>query len=226
MRRASSPFTAVILLSTIILAAGSSPSPSQAFLRELLPLASWERQFKITEGKDRGRLVTLTSSPDLANEKRWRLVFGDYAAVQLAREPSGALIMERLDLLKSRSYILYEPALPVIPADFQQNRPLRRETRYRMYSLASGKLRRSGRVIHQLTAASPSRFDTPAGSLDGYYVELDHRMAMEYYSELRFVVGLGFQPDKGPVYGSGRYILTKLGLFSESKSAEVALFTP
>jgi hypothetical protein len=203
-------FNLMICLSTSALPplAWSLPLPSESPLRELIPLASWERQFKITEGKD---------------EKRWRLVFGNYAAVHVVREPDGALTMKRLDLPNSRSFIIYDSALPVMPSDVQSSDLIYRETGYKMYSLATGKLKRTGRVTHQVKPASSSQFDTPAGRLDGYYVEIDHRMDMEYYSQLHLTLGLGCQLDQGPVYGSGHYTLTKLGVFTESKTAGAAL---
>jgi hypothetical protein len=203
--------------------AWSLPLPSESPLRELVPLTSWQRQFKITEGKDRGKVVPLTSEPDLANEKRWKLIFGNYAAVHVVREPGGALTMNRIDLPNSRSFIIYDSPLPVMPSDIASSDLIHRETGYKMYSLATGKLKRAGRVTHQVKPASRSQFDTPAGRLEGYYVEIDHRMDMEYYSQLHLTVGLGCQLDHGPVYGSGQYTLTKLGVFTESKAAGAAL---
>jgi hypothetical protein len=215
----------LIWLSTLALPplAWSLPLPSESPLRELVPLTSWQRQFKITEGKDRGKVVPLTSEPDLKNEKRWKLIFGNYAAVHVVREPGGALTMNRLDLPNSRSFIIYDSPLPVMPSDVSSLDLIHRETGYKMYSLATGKLKRAGRVTHQVKPASRSQFDTPAGRLDGYYVEIDHRMDMEYYSQLHLTVGLGCQLDHGPVYGSGQYTLTKLGVFTESKAAGAAL---
>jgi hypothetical protein len=218
-------FNLLIWLSTLALPplAWSLPLPSESPLRELVPLTSWQRQFKITEGKDRGKVVPLTSEPDLKNEKRWKLIFGNYAAVHVVREPGGALTMNRLDLPNSRSFIIYDSPLPVMPSDVSSLDLIHRETGYKMYSLATGKLKRTGRVTHQVKPASRSQFDTPAGRLDGYYVEIDHRMDMEYYSQLHLTVGLGCQLDHGPVYGSGQYTLTKLGVFTESKAAGAAL---
>jgi len=212
------------LITALPSAAWSLPLPSESPLRELIPLTNWQRQFKITEGKDRGKLVPLTSEPDLTNDKRWKLIFGNYAAIHLVREPGGGLIMERLDLINSRSYIVYESALPVMPSHVGSSDLIRRETGYKMYSLATGKLKRAGRVTHQVKPASPSQFDTPTGRLDGYYVEIDHRMDMEYRSQLHLTLGLGCQLNDGPVYGSGQYTLTKLGLFTESKAAGAVLF--
>jgi hypothetical protein len=218
-------FNLLIWLSTSALPplAWSLPLPSESPLRELVPLTSWQRQFKINEGKDRGKVVPLTSEPDLKNEKRWKLIFGNYAAVHVVREPGGALTMNRLDLPNSRSFIIYDSPLPVMPSDVSSLDLIHRETGYKMYSLATGKLKRAGRVTHQVKPASRSQFDTPAGRLDGYYVEIDHRMDMEYYSQLHLTVGLGCQLDHGPVYGSGQYTLTKLGVFTESKAAGAAL---
>lgn len=229
MRRPFAVICNIIICLTISILppiAWSLPLPSESSLRELIPLATWQRQFKITEGKDRGKVVPLTSEPDLANEKQWKLIFGNYAAIHLVRAAGGGLTMERLDLLKSRTYIIYDSALPVMPGDFRSSDHIRRETGYKMYSLATGKLKRSGRVTHQVKPASPSQFDTPAGRLDGYFVEIDHRMDMEYYSQLHLTLGLGCQLDQGPVYGSGHYTLTKLGVFTESKTAGAALLAP
>src|SRR5918994_5766673 len=111
--------------------AWSLPLPSESPLQELIPLAIWQKEFKIIEGKDRGKVVPLTSEPDLANGKRWKLVFGNYAVVHVVREPGGALTMNRLDFPNSRSFIIYDSALPVIPSDFKSSDFINRETGYK-----------------------------------------------------------------------------------------------
>jgi hypothetical protein len=204
-------------------AAWSVPQPPAINARALIPLASWQKQFKITEGKDRGRIVTLISRPDLADDQRWQLVFGDYARILLVKNLSDGLMIERLDLFQSRTYIIYEPALPLLPSAVNLVGSAELQTGYRMYNRDTGKLKRSGRVIHSVKRISRSQFDTPAGLIDGYYIELDHRMDMEYKSQLRLSLGLGFRLDEGPVYGSGQYTVKKLGIFSETKTAAVAL---
>jgi hypothetical protein len=201
----------------------SVPQSPAISAKELIPLASWQKQFKITEGKDRGRTVSLISQPDLVDDKRWQLVFGDYASILLRKNPSGVLMIERLDLFQGRSYIVYEPALPVLPGDVNSVDSTGLQTGYNMYSRDTGKLKRSGRVTHLVKRISRSQFDTPAGLIEGYYIELDHRMDMEYKSQLRLSLGLGFRLDEGPVYGSGRYTVKKLGLFTETKTAAAAL---
>lgn len=203
--------------------AWSFPMSTEATVRELIPLASWQKQFKITEGKDRGRVVSLISQPDLSNEKRWKLIFGDYAAIHVVRGSDGALMMERLDLVKNDSYILYEPALPIMPANINSS-AMRSETGYKMYNLETGKLKRGGRVTHMLRPPSFSQFDTPAGLFEGYYVEIDHLMDMEYRSQLHLTMGLGYRLNEGPVYASGHYTVTKLGVFTATKAAGAALF--
>ena len=197
--------------------------PQEVTVKELIPLARWQKEFKITTGKDRGKVIPLTSQPDIADRRKSKLVFGNYAAILLVKDPSGGLMMERLDLLNSRNYIVYEPALPVLPSDIKAPGFIRRETAYKMYNLDTGKLKRAGRVSHLLKRVSHSQFDTPAGLIDGYYIEIDHRMAMEYYSELHITLGLGCRLDEGPVYGSGQYTVTKLGVFSATKAAAAGL---
>jgi hypothetical protein len=209
--------------SGIVGVAWSLPPPSGITVKELIPLVGWHKQFKITEGKDRGKVVPLISQPDPADEKRWWLVFGDYARLLLLKNPSGALMMERLDLFKSRSYIVYEPALPVVPGDMNLVGSVRLETGYRMYSRETGKLKRAGRITHFVKQISHSQFDTPVGLIDGYYIEIDHRMDMEYNSTLHLRLGLGCRVDEGPVYGSGQYKLKKLGLFTETKTATAGM---
>jgi hypothetical protein len=150
-------------------------------------------------------------------------VFGDYASILLVKNPGGVLMIERLELFQSRSYIVYEPALTVLPRDVNSVDSTTLQTGYKMYSRETGKLKRSGRVTHFVKRISRSRFDTPAGLIDGYYIELDHRMDIEYKSQLRLSLGLGFQLEEGPVYGSGQYTVRKLGLFTETKTAAAAL---
>ena len=130
--------TYCIATSALVGVAWPLSGPREITVKELIPLVSWQKQFKITEGTDRGKLVPLISQPDLADEKRWRLVFGDYAGILLVKSPSGALMMERLDLFKSRSYIVYEPALPVLQSDVSSSGSIRLQTRYKMYSRETG----------------------------------------------------------------------------------------
>jgi hypothetical protein len=223
-------FTPTLVLITYCIAtlafirvAWSVPQPPTINARALIPLASWQKQFKITDGKDRGRIVPLISQPDLADDRRWQLVFGDYASILFVKNLQGDPMIERLDLFQSRTYIVYEPALPLLPSAVNLAGSTELQTGYKMYNRETGKLKRSGRVIHSVKRISRSQFDTPAGIIDGYYIELDHRMDMEYKSQLRLSLGLGFRLDEGPVYGSGQYTVKKLGLFSETKTAAVAL---
>ena len=223
-------FVPVVLTLTLGLVASALPDlawslpPShETSISELIPLVNWQKQFKITEGKDRGRVVPLISHPDLGDKKKWRLVFGDYAGMLLVRGPNGGLMLERLDLFKSRSYVVYEPALPVLPADVSLAGSIRFETGYKMYSLETHKLKRAGKVTHWVQRISQSRFNTPAGVIDGYYVEIAHRMDMEYNSKLYLTLGVGCRVDEGPVHGSGQYTVKKLGLFTETKNAAAGL---
>ena len=192
---------------------------------QLVPLANWQRQFKIIEGKDLGNVVPLISQADLSNAKRWKLIFGDYAGIYLVQGAAGEVAIERLDLFKSRNFIIYEPALPIVPSDINSANVVRRETGYKMFNLDTGKLRRTGRVTHLLKPASASQFETPAGRLDGYYIPIDHLMEMEYHSQLHLSLGLGYRLDEGPIYGSARYSVTKLGVFTATKSAGAALLS-
>ena len=208
--------------------AGGAPQPSSPrhiAPAELIPLASSQREFTIIDGKDRGKLVPLTIQADPANEKRWKLSFGDYGRLSI-RSSSGALILDRLELFKSKSYVVYEPALAVLPADIDAV-GLMRETEYKMYSVETGKLKRAGRVTHRIKRISPSQFNTPAGMIEGYQVELEHKMDMEYHSQLLLNLSLGCRPDEGLVYGSAHYYLRKLGgVLTETKTGAAALSRP
>ena len=199
-----------------------APSPQDVSLKQLIPLSTWNKQFKITEGKDRGKVVPLTLHRDRGKEGRWNLVFGDYAGIVLRNDAGGGFTMERLDLFKSHSYVVYEPALPILITDIISGGAIRRQANFKMFDVETGKLKRAGRVTHWVKQVSPSRFDTPAGLIDGYFIEIDHRMDMPY-AQLQMKLGLGCRLDDGPVFGSGNYTLTKLGLFTETKTATAAL---
>ena len=207
--------------------AGSAPEPvppRHITAGALIPLASSQKEFKIVDGKDQGKLVPLTVQADPADEKRWKLSFGDYGRLAL-RSSAGALILDRLELFKSKSYVVYEPALSVLPAEIGAA-GLVRQTEYKMYSAETGKLKRAGRVTHWIKRISPAQFSTPAGVIDGYQVEIEHKMDMEYHSQLSLTVSLGCRLDEGLVYGSAHYHLKKLGgLLTESKSSAAALST-
>ena len=189
---------------------------------ELMPLAAWQKQFEITEGTERGKLVALVLENDPSREQRWRLGFGDYASVIMRKDATGALVMERIDLLKSRSYIVYEPALPILPRRVGSELSIRRDATFKMYDLEDGKLKRAGRATHIVKQISYSQFDTPAGLIDGYNVDIEHGMRMQY-ARLNIALRLGCRLDDGPVYGAGRYTLRMLGLFSETRSAAAGL---
>lgn len=82
-------------------------------------------------------------------------------------------MVERIDLFKSKSYIVYEPALPLLQVDIHSSGPIQSQAGYRMYSTESGKLKRSGRATHLVKPISQSQFETPAGLIDGYYLEIE-----------------------------------------------------
>jgi hypothetical protein len=93
-----------------------------------------------------------------------------------------------------------------------------------MYNVETGKLKRAGRVTHVVKRVSRSRFSTPAGVIDGYQIEIDHKMDLEYYSQLLLTATLGCRLDDGLVYGSAHYKLRKLGgLLTETKTSAAAL---
>ena len=197
----------------------AAPNPSAP--TRLIPFDRFQRDFEITAGKDKGRVVPLTSRPNAGNKSL--LTFGDYATAHLQRDPSGVLVLERLDLIKSHSYIVYDPVLPILPANLEVASGFNRETNYRMYNSDTGRLKREGRVSHYVQRIARSQFDTPAGPVDGFLIEMDHRMKMEYMSELLISLGLGCREGEGPVFGTGRYRITKLGVFTETKNAEAGV---
>jgi len=80
-------------------------------------------------------------------------------------------------------------------------------------------------VTHLVKRISRSQFNTPAGLIDGYHIEIEHKMDMEYHSQLLLTVGLGCRLDEGLIYGSAHYRLKKLGgLLTETKTSAAALF--
>jgi hypothetical protein len=216
----------VLILTAVLCATVFGPAtwavapPYGVTVRELIPLANWQKQFKITDGKDQGRLVPLTFQS--GTREGWRLNFGDYAGVHLRNDTTGALVMDRLDLFKSRSFIVYEPALPILARDIASGVSILRQANFKMYDRDTGKLKRTGHASHLVKQVSRSQFETPAGLIEGYYIEIEHRMDMQF-AQLNMSLGLGCRLDEGPVYGTGRYTLRKLGLFSETKTAAAAL---
>ena len=224
MTRAHIGLTFIVSLGAMIfghLAWALAPS-YEITIRELIPLADWQKQFKITDGRDRGKVVPLTFHRGAGTKDGWRLDFGDYAGIYLKNDAGGSLMMERLDLIKSRSFIVYEPALPIFARDVASGVGVPRQANFKMYDRETGRLKRIGRATHVVRRVSLSQFETPAGLIDGYYLEIDHRMDMQY-AQLHMSLGLGCRLDEGPVYGVGRYTLTKLGLFTETKTAAAGL---
>ena len=224
MTRAHIGLTFIVSLGAMIfghLAWALAPS-YEITIRELIPLADWQKQFKITDGRDRGKVVPLTFHRGAGTKDGWRLDFGDYAGIYLKNDAGGSLMMERLDLIKSRSFIVYEPALPIFARDIASGVAVPRQANFKMYDRETGRLKRIGRATHVVRRVSLSQFETPAGLIDGYYLEIDHRMDMQY-AQLHMSLGLGCRLDEGPVYGVGRYTLTKLGLFTETKTAAAGL---
>jgi hypothetical protein len=198
------------------------PLQREVTLKELIPLNAWQKQFKITEGKDQGKVVPLTMYNVPAKEDRRKLTFGDYASISMIRDSQGGLAMERLDLLKSRSHIVYEPALLILPSDMISGRASRHRASFKMYDTETGRLKRTGSTTHLLKRVAHSRFNTPAGVIDGYSIDIDHQMDMQY-AKLHITLGLGCRLDDGLVYGSGEYTLTKLGLFTERKTVAAGI---
>ncbi len=191
-----------------------------------MPLAYWQKEFQIIEGKDRGRVVPFVLQRDPADDKSWSLTFGDYARARLRRAADGSMIMDRLDLITAKNYIVYDPPLALFPGEHASALSPVRQTNYKMYSAESGKLKRAGIATHEIKRVLPWQFTTPAGVMDGYYMEIEHGMELEYHSHLQMTLGLGCRLDEGPIYGSSYYKLKKLGVFTETKTAIAALAKP
>ena len=85
--------TYCVATSAFIGIAWSVPQPPAINARELIPLASRQKQFKVTDGKDRGRIVPLISQPDPADDQRWQLVFGDYASILFVKNLTDGLMI-------------------------------------------------------------------------------------------------------------------------------------
>ena len=83
-------FIFALLAATATLAGITSPLslPQRVTATELIPLTSSQKEFKIIDGKDQGRLVPMTFQADATDEKRWKLSFGDYGRIFL-RSSSG-----------------------------------------------------------------------------------------------------------------------------------------
>jgi hypothetical protein len=90
-----------------------------------------------------------------------------------------------------------------------------------MFDVETGRLKRAGRVTHWVKQVSSSRFDTPAGLIDAILSRSITACTCPMPNS-RWL-GLGCRLDDGPVFGSGNYTLTKLGLFTETKTASAAL---
>jgi hypothetical protein len=221
LRVAGVALSCALLLATV---AWTLPLQRKVTLTELVPLNSWRKQFEITEGKDRGRVVPLTMHNVGAKEGRRELIFGDYASILMVSGAQGDLVLERLNLIKSRSHIIYEPLLPILPRDLTTGRARQQRASFKMYDSETGRLKRAGSATHLLKKVAHSRFDTPAGIIDGYTIDIDHRMDMPY-AKLYITLSLGCRLDDGPVYGSGHYTLTKLGLFTETRSVAAGITT-
>jgi hypothetical protein len=111
------------------------PLPQQLTVKELIPLSPWQKQFKITEGKDSGQVVPLTSQPDFSDDKKWKLVFGNYAGILLSRRPGGALLMS--DSTYSKAAVisstnrrsLFYPLKLILPGSFGSRRGIKCTTR-------------------------------------------------------------------------------------------------
>src|SRR5262245_58472449 len=70
----------IALLSAVLLFSSadrvwSLPSVNSSLLRSLIPFASFQKDFKITGGKDNGRVVALLSLPNSADDKRSKITF-------------------------------------------------------------------------------------------------------------------------------------------------------
>lgn len=219
-------FFALALCFSVFASLGVAPLQRPVSYSQLMPLMHWQKEFQIIEGKDRGRVVPFVLQRDAADDKSWSLTFGDYARARLRRAADGSMIMDRLDLITAKNYIVYDPPLPLFPGEHTAAGSSVRQTNYRMYSAESGKLKRAGIATHEIKRVLPWKFTTPAGVMDGYYMEIEHGMELEYNSHLQMTLGLGCRPDEGPIYGSSYYKLIKLGVFTETKTAVAALARP
>ena len=138
-----------------------------------IPLASGRKQFKNYRRQGPRQSGRADIAARFANEKRWKLIFGNYGPFTSAR-PGGTLMMERPRLCQKPQLHRYEPALPIMPL-LLNHRISSRARRVQMYSLETGQTKTEGRVTHmvkqrRLGSLTLGRY---AGRL---FIEIDHRM--------------------------------------------------
>ena len=66
-------FFALAFVCVFFACLGVAPVQRAISYSELMPLAHWQKEFQIIEGKDRGRVVPFFLQRDAADEKSWSL---------------------------------------------------------------------------------------------------------------------------------------------------------
>ena len=200
---------------------GSEPA-ERLSADQLVELKDRKASFKIVQGKDSGQCVTMTLKAPAASRDAWQLNFEGICRLSLRRTPEGGLRVGRMEMLKDKKRLFFHPPFELIPPFFTPGKQIQRTGTADIENMETGKLTNSGSYCHEIQALSRTTLDTPAGPIEGYLLEYEFRVDLDY-SDLQLNLETGWSKNRRLVYWRTQTTIEKLGLFSETKLRVLAI---
>lgn len=189
---------------------------------QLVELKARKASFKIVQGKEAGKCVTMRLKAPTASRDAWLLTFEGICRIFLRQTQEGALHVHRMEMLKDKKRLLFNPPFELIPEFFSPGRQIQTTGKTSIENMETGKLTNSGSYCHKIKALSRTTLGTPAGPIEGYLLQYEFQADLDY-SDLELNLETGWSKNRRLVYWRTQTTVEKLGLFSETKLRALAI---
>ena len=211
-------------------AAGAQPNQTSADGRKaaeeipaenLISLDPRKATFKIVQGEGEGKLVPMTLKAS-TKEGEWSLAFENLYRLLIFRAPDGAVQVHSMELMERNERVEFQPAFVLIPARIKAGQRTRRSGRVQVYDIEAGNQAYSGSYTEIIKELSRSDFNTPTGTIDGYLLEYEFEIRLDY-ADIRIDLANGWSKDQRLIFWRSKRTVSKLGLFGETTQRSMAV---
>ncbi len=185
---------------------------------EAWPGQEYDRQAKVKDNAQVPHITTDRSA--LIAPGIWQITLGDIWQSKVQRDTYGAVLaLEEIEPTQERR-VVYDPPLPLLPAELQPDTPVTVESNVQVYNAANGALETTGSVTatYILLGMKPASPDSPLikqsvdKSQPRLYIVQTHRHYKLPLVNVDMQIFWAYQPGEGPVSGRLVRVVKLLGL--------------
>ncbi|RJQ82136.1 MAG: hypothetical protein C4519_08185 [Desulfobacteraceae bacterium] len=178
--------------------------------------------FKVVQGENEGRLVSVSLSNAAADPEGWELFFEGLYTLLIRRDRRGAVAIEEVDLQERGKRIVFEPPLTLIPEVLRAGERIQNAGRADIFDLQTGEPTHSAGYDFTIRTMSRAVFNIPAGRISGYLLEYEFHIDLAL-ANIRIDLESGWSDQQQLIYWRSKRTVEKLGFFGSTTFRTMAL---